>query len=76
MTPEAATAGLSQPKGVLLIAPPGSGKSLSARAIAGAWNFPLIRLGCGRLQRSYVGAPEKNWRTALGQLSGMTPCAC
>ncbi len=75
-TPAAADFGLPQPKGVLLVGPPGTGKSLSARAIAANWNFPLIRLDFGRLQGSYVGESEKNLRAVLAQLSGMAPCVC
>ena len=75
-SPAAADFGLPQPKGVLLVGPPGTGKSLSARAIAATWNFPLIRLDFGRLQGSYVGESEKNLRAVLAQLSGMAPCVC
>ena len=71
--PAAAEFGLPQPKGVLLVGPPGTGKSLSARAVAANWGFPLARVDFGRLHGSYVGESEKNLRTVLGQLSGMAP---
>ncbi|MDA8198807.1 MAG: AAA family ATPase [Thermaerobacter sp.] len=53
--------------------PPGTGKSLSARAVAAHWGLPLARVEFGRLHGSCVGESEKNLRTVLGQLSGMAP---
>ena len=46
---EAAKFGLPAPKGVLLIGVQGCGKSLTAKAIAGVWGLPLLRLDVGRL---------------------------
>ena len=74
-TPEAEAFGLPRPKGVLLVGPPGTGKSLSARAVAASWNFPLVRLDMGRMMGSYVGESEKNLRLALAQAAGMSPAA-
>ncbi len=72
-TPQAAQFGLPRPKGVLLVGPPGTGKSLSAKAVGGAWGFPLVRLDMGRMYGSFVGESEKNLRLALTQLDGMSP---
>jgi hypothetical protein len=72
-TPEATAFGLPQPKGVLLVGPPGTGKSLAARAVASTWGFPLVRLDIGRLHGSYVGESEKNPRTVLSQIDGLAP---
>lgn len=67
-------AGLPQPKGVLLVGVPGCGKSLSARALAGAWGVPLLRLDVGRIFGSLVGASEANLRRAIQTAEAVSPC--
>jgi SpoVK/Ycf46/Vps4 family AAA+-type ATPase len=67
-------AGLPQPKGVLLVGVPGCGKSLSARALAGAWGVPLLRLDIGRIFGSVVGASEANLRRAIQTAEAVSPC--
>jgi len=67
-------AGLPQPKGVLLAGVPGCGKSLSARALAGAWGVPLLRLDIGRIFGSLVGASEANMRRAIQTAEAVSPC--
>ena len=67
-------AGLPQPKGVLLVGVPGCGKSLSARALAGAWGVPLLRLDIGRIFGSLVGASEANLRRAIQTAEAVSPC--
>ena len=46
---EARQFGLPLPRGVLLVGPQGTGKSLTAKAIAHSWSMPLLRLDVGRL---------------------------
>jgi SpoVK/Ycf46/Vps4 family AAA+-type ATPase len=65
LTPAARQYGLPAPKGVLLIGPPGGGKSFTARALAAAWGLPLLRLDFGALKGSFVGQSETNIRRAL-----------
>jgi hypothetical protein len=67
-------AGLPQPKGVLLVGVPGCGKSLSARALAGAWRVPLLRLDVGRIFGSLVGSSEANLRRAIQIAEAVSPC--
>jgi tRNA A-37 threonylcarbamoyl transferase component Bud32 len=68
-------AGLPQPKGVLLVGVPGCGKSLSARALAGAWGVPLLRLDVGRIFGSLVGASEANLRRAIQRWKRGSPAS-
>jgi len=67
-------AGLPTPKGVLLVGVPGCGKSLSARALAGTWGVPLMRLDIGRLFGSIVGQSESNLRLAIQTAEAVSPC--
>lgn len=67
-------AGLPLPKGVLLVGVPGCGKSLSARALAGAWRVPLLRLDVGRIFGGYVGQSEANLRMAIQTAEAVSPC--
>lgn len=67
-------AGLPQPKGVLLVGVPGCGKSLTARALAGTWGVPLLRLDLGRIFGSIVGQSESNLRQAIQTAEAVSPC--
>jgi AAA+ superfamily predicted ATPase len=73
-TPEARAAGIAPAKGVLLVGPPGTGKSISAKALAGYLGFPLISFDMGSVYGSLVGDSEKNMRTALATLEAAAPC--
>lgn len=66
--------GLPAPKGVLLLGPPGTGKSLTAKAVATAWGQPLLRLDMGALRSKYVGESEANIRKALAVAETVAPC--
>jgi len=71
---KAGTEKLDVPKGVLLLGVQGAGKSLSARAVAGAWRVPLLRLDFGALYNKFHGETERNLRTALETAAQMAPC--
>ncbi|MFT5503840.1 MAG: SpoVK/Ycf46/Vps4 family AAA+-type ATPase [Gammaproteobacteria bacterium] len=47
---------------------------MAAKAVAGAWNVPLLRLDFGRLYNKYVGETESNIRQALKTANIMAPC--
>lgn len=64
-TSEARDYGLVPPTGVLLLGIPGCGKTLCAKALAAAWNVPLVRLDLGSLKSKYVGESEAKLRKAL-----------
>ena len=63
-----------RPRGVLLLGVQGGGKSLAARAIAGFWGIPLLRLDFGTLYNKYFGETERNLRNSLRQAELMAPC--
>ncbi len=66
--------GIEPPKGVVLVGPPGTGKSLIAKAISSELGVPLVRLDFGRVFNSLVGASEQRMRTALKMVEMMSPC--
>ena len=53
---------------------PGCGKSLTAKATAGLFKIPLVRLDVGRLLGKYVGESEGNMRKALHLAEAISPC--
>jgi len=63
-----------RPKGVLLLGVQGAGKSLTARAVAGAWGLPLLRLDMAALYNKYIGETERNLRESLRSAELMAPC--
>lgn len=62
------------PKGIMLLGVQGSGKSLAAKAVAGMWGVPLLRLDFAALYNKYIGETEKNLREALSLADLMEPC--
>ena len=66
--------GIVPPKGIVLVGPPGTGKSLIAKAISSELGVPLVRLDFGRVFNSLVGASEQRMRTALKMVETMSPC--
>ncbi len=62
------------PKGMLLLGVQGSGKSLAAKAVAGSWHVPLMRLDFGNLYSKWLGESEHNLKEALRQAEAMAPC--
>lgn len=68
---EAKKFGIEPPKGVAIVGVPGAGKSQIAKAIAGAWGVPLIRLDFGSVFSKYIGDSESRMRAALNMVSRM-----
>lgn len=66
--------GLPQPRGALLIGVQGCGKSLSAKAVAGLWHLPLLRLDVGSVFSGLVGSSEQNMRRAMRLAESISPC--
>ena len=75
-SPAARSYGLPHPKGVLLLGPQGTGKSLTARAVAHSWGMPLLRLDVGRLFAGLVGASEARTREMIRTTEAMAPACC
>ncbi|MCC6359858.1 MAG: AAA family ATPase [Phycisphaerales bacterium] len=73
LTPEAVAFGIAAPRGVLMLGVQGAGKSLAAKAIATAWQRPLLRLEVGALYDRYIGESERRLREALRQAGAMAP---
>lgn len=63
-----------RPRGVLLVGVQGGGKSLAARAIAGQWGVPLLRLDIGALYNKFIGETERQLRQALSTAEQLSPC--
>ncbi|MBA1273410.1 AAA family ATPase [Stutzerimonas azotifigens] len=66
--------GADLPKGVMLVGVQGGGKSLAAKAVAGLWGLPLLRLDFGCLYNKFFGETERNLRDALKLAEQMAPC--
>ncbi len=72
-TKDARDFGLETPRGVLLLGLPGTGKSLAAKAVANAWQLPLLRLDMGKIYGGIVGQSEANIRSALQTAEALAP---
>lgn len=66
--------GLPMPKGALLIGIPGTGKSLSAKAIASVLGIPLLHFDIGAIFGSLVGQSEERLRNTLKIIDTISPC--
>jgi len=73
LSDEARAFGLPAPRGVLMLGVQGAGKSLSAKAVATAWQRPLLRMDVGALYDRYIGESERRLRDALRQAERMAP---
>lgn len=62
------------PQGVLLVGPPGTGKTALVEALAYECGFNCINLNLARILGSYVGQSERNLEKALLAITALTPC--
>jgi len=66
--------GLPAPRGLLLAGIQGTGKSLTAKAIANEWELPLLRLDIGKLFGGIVGESENRTRQMIELAEALAPC--
>ena len=66
--------GLPNPKGLMMVGIQGTGKSLTAKAIAHNWHLPLLRLDVGRLFAGLVGESESRTRQMINLAEALSPC--
>lgn len=71
---EAREYGLPNPKGVLIVGIPGTGKSLIAKCIGYEWDMPVLKMDVGSLFGSLVGQSEANIRKAIRTAEALAPC--
>lgn len=74
MSPEAQEFGVDAPKGCVAIGPPGTGKSLLAKATGSALRMPVVKFDVSRIFASLVGQSEERARSAIKMLEAMAPC--
>lgn len=65
---------LKQARGVMLLSPPGCGKSQFAKSLGREVNRPVLALDVGKLMGSLVGQSEERTRKALQIVDAMAPC--
>jgi SpoVK/Ycf46/Vps4 family AAA+-type ATPase len=71
---QASNYGLPTPRGLLLIGIQGTGKSLTAKAIANEWKLPLLKLDVGKLFGGIVGESESRLRQMINVAETISPC--
>ena len=71
---QASNYGLPTPRGLLLVGIQGTGKSLTAKAIANEWQLPLLKLDVGKLFGGIVGESESRLRQMINVAETISPC--
>ncbi len=71
---QASNYGLPTPRGLLLIGIQGTGKSLTAKAVATEWQLPLLKLDVGKLFGGIVGESESRLRQMIEVAETLSPC--
>ena len=66
--------GASMPKGVLLVGPPGTGKTMLAKAVAGEANVPFFSMSGSEFVEMFVGMGASKVRDLFSQSKEKAPC--
>jgi ATPase family associated with various cellular activities (AAA) len=74
LRPRAEANSAARPRGILLLSPPGCGKSAISKALGNELGRPTLVLDVGGLMGSLVGQTEQNVRQALKIADAMAPC--
>ena len=67
-------AGASMPKGILLVGPPGTGKTMLAKAVAGESNVPFFSISGSEFVEMFVGMGASKVRDLFRQAKEKAPC--
>ena len=67
-------AGASMPKGILLVGPPGTGKTMLAKAVAGESNVPFFSISGSEFVEMFVGMGASKVRDLFKQAKEKAPC--
>ena len=67
-------AGASMPKGILLVGPPGTGKTMLAKAVAGEANVPFFSISGSEFVEMFVGMGASKVRDLFRQAKEKAPC--
>jgi transitional endoplasmic reticulum ATPase len=62
------------PRGMMLVGPPGTGKTYGLRALAGEISFTAVALNIAKIMGGIVGESERNLATFLGFCRALAPC--
>lgn len=71
---KAKEAALPEPKGIMVFGIPGTGKSLTAKAVSALWRRPILRMDMSRIFGRFVGESENNMREVLRLADAVAPC--
>ena len=66
--------GASMPKGILLVGPPGTGKTMLAKAVAGESNVPFFSISGSEFVEMFVGMGASKVRDLFNQAKEKAPC--
>ena len=66
--------GASMPKGILLVGPPGTGKTMLAKAVAGESNVPFFSISGSEFVEMFVGMGASKVRELFSQAKEKAPC--
>ena len=66
--------GASMPKGILLVGPPGTGKTMLAKAVAGEGAVPFFSMSCSECVGMFVGMGASKVRDLFKQAKEKAPC--